>query len=381
MATTRAPLLLILSISVSFCRGVGFIGKHRDDPTAHLAAEDHGDHTPAFLAEDPSTIGTVGRGAAEGAPVRRPSAGSLLTHGGAGARGSSVLGVIVFVVVPMALLGAATLLLAACSTAGARAASGSDDGDSPKVPWQSLSTPDRSSALTSTSPAKSLVGSLNEPSPPGSSGKLPPAVSGASDSADESDVLFPQMLVEDPEGCKLLVDGQVSNFRQDCTLEVRLGDPSGAVILNLCVAESEKDSGIFCETIVKQPLCFIETGGAVSTPGAPRPPPEERKVVIRSTLVGDVPWAVVRPAGSAGGRGGHFVVRRAGRRGQEGHEIMSVFANPACSVVNATSSQNVLLGSMHTARLEGGARRELSVGCGADALLVLTAMLAALKLS
>lgn len=390
MAKTHVTLPFILFISSCPWGGVSFVGKNRANPAAVSAVDGHAGDAQS---RDPMAMEILGRGAAGVSSSRRPCVASVLADVGTDTRGSISLGLIVAVAVPIVLVTIVTLVFVTSIKNRVRVAQSGDGKGSSEIMSDTRSkrssqhgsgrAPTRSEVTSTTQPLRLHWWNVRAKQPDDAVGQMSNAAISAArpDAADEGDVLFPLLMVHSREGSKFLVDGEISNCQQNGKLEMRLYDPPQTVILNLIVSEGGAGSGILCEDTFTRTEFILETSDALAMSGAQRPAPEKRKVVIRKGQ-DSVPWAVVSLAGTGGGPGWQYVMRRTDITGEARSEIMWMFPNAARSVVNVTNGQNVLLGSMNSMRpVEGRQRRELRVGCGADALLVLLAVLATLKLS
>lgn len=98
--------------------------------------------------------------------------------------------------------------------------------------------------------------------------------------AAKPDYIFcPELIVKDPEGKTLKIDGAILPHQQDAVLEVTA---EKGLFARVCMFESGQDSGILVESAQSIPLAFMQTGNAVCPEGS-APPAANRHVSISGT--------------------------------------------------------------------------------------------------
>lgn len=220
----------------------------------------------------------------------------------------------------------------------------------------------------------SIMGSVMSSGPMGTpqtmatpSGLGTPLASGGSTGSET--ILCPALVVEQSAGVTLQVNGTVTPWRQEEVAEVISMDHGKAVVVRMFISESGRDSGILMESAIRFPLAFINTASAVNSQGL-KPPTKNRHVSISGS-------SPMRGASSSG--------------------VFAVVSmeNGAPVVRQGSSSGPVMWTIEKSGRIQDQQGKEVAtirsaypgpgmtiwVAPGADACMMLCAMVAAAKLS
>lgn len=201
----------------------------------------------------------------------------------------------------------------------------------------------------------------------------------------QGSILSPKFVTRRKGGITILMRGAVEPFQQNDVADV-LQVSNGELFARVVLAE-QSGGGIILETSIRFPVAYLQTCEAVAAPGGERP--KSRRVVVYATgssptlitpLDGQPPFCTVTPERAGEG----FVVWRGGNVEMPGAALLFVNTVPHGAVVNVLDAYGRLLGAMEQRESGnlGGLRPErlIHVENGVDAGLVLTAILATLKM-
>mmetsp|Transcript_130537 Transcript_130537/g.279001 ORF Transcript_130537/g.279001 Transcript_130537/m.279001 type:complete len:407 (+) Transcript_130537:134-1354(+) len=205
----------------------------------------------------------------------------------------------------------------------------------------------------------------------------------ASSPPEEGDVLCPTLVVREADGEALSVEGWMAPFRQEGLVEItKIHNSSRGRLMQAVMAENQKDCGIVLDDGYGYPLIYLDTSQAVSSRGSP-PPAGHRFVAICRPSADSIaespttrPFAIVETDEKRGT--GWFVVRRAGEpssillRGH-GDNHGFTFSKVGGGLLATT---NRYTGS----DLKERSSRVLQVAQGGDAGLIISTLIAAIKL-
>mmetsp|Transcript_16748 Transcript_16748/g.30926 ORF Transcript_16748/g.30926 Transcript_16748/m.30926 type:complete len:489 (+) Transcript_16748:64-1530(+) len=222
---------------------------------------------------------------------------------------------------------------------------------------------------------------------------LEPAYSSPIYSQWESDILCPEMVVQDARGTQLMLEGFFAPYPQTEVAELfSLSNyVPGAHLLRLHVSEHGADPGIALESD-KIPVCFLGTSHAPNTPGKHA---LERYVSVVPSMPrfhrSTPPFAIVQARSE---RGRNFEMKKY----DTGQVLLNIFCTypenlgirsrddpnrGICDTANMTDPSGRLVASM-TQRTKNKSvnknKSVISIAQGADAVLVVCALIAAFKL-
>lgn len=199
-----------------------------------------------------------------------------------------------------------------------------------------------------------------------------------SQSQGESDLLCPQMLIQEPTGAQFMLDGFLAPYEQKSFVEVRRNNSNAreTEVLHCHLSEEPSDGGIILEWPVgRLPICFMGTSTAVSRKGLP--PPRDRFVTLVPCSTGPFrasmpPFAIVKAVT------GGFEVRRYGTNKVLLRIITGGFNVDYANIVDPGGR---LMASMSLRGQSVKNRRVITMAQGVDAVLVVCAVIASTKLA
>eukprot|EP00747_Dinoflagellata_sp_TGD_P183598 gnl/TRDRNA2_/TRDRNA2_38565_c0_seq1.p1 gnl/TRDRNA2_/TRDRNA2_38565_c0~~gnl/TRDRNA2_/TRDRNA2_38565_c0_seq1.p1 ORF type:complete len:447 (+),score=77.94 gnl/TRDRNA2_/TRDRNA2_38565_c0_seq1:112-1452(+) len=204
--------------------------------------------------------------------------------------------------------------------------------------------------------------------------------------ACEGDVLSSALVVHQPGGVQLRVDGFISPFQQEEVIEVSKLEIKKEMVVRIFISEGGKDRGILLESALRFPIAFLDTSAAVSKKGQPPLPALNRRVLIyrASAEMWDptrhTPFAIVEAADGSNSRFCAYPGANSGE--QAGLPLLTVHLGDGARVANIHGADGKLIASseMSNTSTANNPSRKLQIGHGVDAGFVLCAFLAAVKL-
>jgi len=205
-----------------------------------------------------------------------------------------------------------------------------------------------------------------------------------------------ELIVDNPRGMALLINGQFEPNQQEEVVEVTSADASGEVVVRALMSETGMDSGVLLESGHRIPIAFLHTHAAVGlrvlpSPRGGRPSPRGGQRKGRHVLVS-------RVSGLADQSGGHpnddmdfalvqvtegnvVVMTRGGEPG--GALLLAVHVRPGSrrmTVADAASKLVASVGPRRDGQQGPLPQQVLNVEHGVDVALVLCALISAVKL-
>lgn len=203
------------------------------------------------------------------------------------------------------------------------------------------------------------------------------SMSGSGYERRREDVILQGMVVPQEGGLQFTLPGTIKPHKQSATLDVKKIAHEEPLLRLVMDEAAAADSGVLALMDNDFPLMFIDTSAAVALKGEPSPPDENRRVVIKQSVMENhmqfLPWGVVQKV-----RPNIFEARRCRSDGQLGNVLASVIASgPTMSVTNP---QNQLIAAVRVVSPDTNTR-VLTVQYDVDALFMISLVVAVGKLA